>query len=92
MTSTVPSSMGPSSMVTSSAVTSSTVACPSVSDHPGVTASVLRPLLGLDVIVQTASSLWCGTLLSYVKDSAWFVVDDVDVVVQLDDLVSVRAA
>jgi hypothetical protein len=51
---------------------------------------VLRPLLGARVIVRTASALWRGTLLSCVKDSAWFVVDDVDVVVPLGDLVSVR--
>jgi hypothetical protein len=42
--------------------------------------------------VRTASALWRGTLLSCVKDSAWFVVDDVDVVLPIDDLVSVRPA
>jgi hypothetical protein len=64
---------------------------PTVIDPPVVTPRVLRPLLGAPVIVRTASALWRGTLLSCVKDSAWFVVDDVDVVVHLDDLVSVHA-
>jgi hypothetical protein len=65
---------------------------PIVIDRPVVTVSVLRPLLGDSVVVRTASALWQGTLLSCVKDSAWFVVDDIDVVVPLDDLLSVRAA
>jgi hypothetical protein len=65
---------------------------PTVIDRPVVTASVLRPLLGVSVVVQTASALWRGTLLSCVKDSAWFIVDDADVVVPLDDLVSVNPA
>ncbi|HET6949326.1 MAG TPA: hypothetical protein VFI47_03065 [Acidimicrobiales bacterium] len=67
-----------------------------VSDSTGrrspLNARVLRPLLGGHVVVRTTSALWRGTLLSCVKDSAWFVIDDVDVVVPLDDLVSVRAA
>ena len=63
---------------------------PTVVDRPVVTASVLRPLLGVSVVVRTASALWRGTLLSYVKGSAWFIVDDADVVVPLDDLVSVH--
>jgi hypothetical protein len=71
---------------------SPTVVSPTVIDPPAVTARVLRPLLGVSVAVRTTSSLWHGTLLSYVKDSAWFIVDDVDVVVALDDLISVRAA
>jgi hypothetical protein len=65
---------------------------PIVVDPPVVTSSVLRPLRGAQVIVRTGSALWCGTLLSCVKDSAWFVVDDADVVVSLHDLVSVRPA
>jgi hypothetical protein len=65
---------------------------PIVIDAPVVTSSGLRPLLGRSVVVRTASALWRGTLLSCVKDSAWFVVDDDDVVVALDDLVSVHAA
>ena len=46
-----------------------------------MTNSVLRPLRGAQVVVRTGSALWRGTLLSCVKDSAWFVVDDTDVVV-----------
>ena len=65
---------------------------PSVIDRHAVTAGLLRPLLGGRVIVRTASALWRGTLLSCVKDSAWFVVDDMDVVLPIDDLVSVRPA
>jgi hypothetical protein len=71
---------------------SSTVVSPTVLDPSAVTPRVLRPLLGVSVVVRTTSALWRGTLLSYVKDSAWFIVDDVDVVVHLDDLVSVHAA
>ena len=63
-----------------------------VVDPPVVTTSVLRPLRGAQVIVRTSSDLWRGTLLSCVKDSAWFIVDDTDVVVNLHDLVSVRPA
>lgn len=59
---------------------------------PTVTSRALRPLLGAEVVVRTCSAHWCGTLLSCVKDSAWFVVDDTDVVVHIDDLVSVRPA
>ena len=62
---------------------------PTLVEGPAVSPAVLRPLLGARVIVRTASALWRGTLLSCVKDSAWFVVDDVDVVVPLGDLVSV---
>ncbi len=65
---------------------------PTVVESPAVTARVLRPLLGASVIVHTTTSLWKGTLLSCVKDSAWFVVDDADVVVHVHDLVSVRVA
>jgi hypothetical protein len=65
---------------------------PTVIDPPAVTNSVLRQLRGAQVVVRTGSALWRGTLLSCVKDSAWFVVDDTDVVVSLHDLVSVRPA
>ncbi|MBN2622194.1 MAG: hypothetical protein JXA83_02440 [Acidimicrobiales bacterium] len=65
---------------------------PIVIDPPAVTQRRLRPLLGAHVVARTASALWCGTLLSCVRDSAWFVVDDVDVVVPLDELVSVLPA
>ena len=57
-----------------------------------LTPQALRPLLGIDVIVRTAVNLWRGRLLSCVKDSAWFVVDDDDVVVHLDQIESIRAA
>jgi hypothetical protein len=57
-----------------------------------VTSQALRPLVGIDVIVRTTATLWRGRLLSCVKDSAWFVVDDDDVVVQLDQIESIRAA
>jgi hypothetical protein len=61
-------------------------------DRPLLTPQALRPLLGIDVVVSTAATLWRGRLLSCVKDSAWFVVDDDDVVVQLDQIRSIRAA
>jgi hypothetical protein len=48
--------------------------------------------MGIDVIVSTAATLWRGRLLSCVKGSAWFVVDDDDVVVHLDQIQSIRAA
>lgn len=68
------------------------VAPPALVPSPTVSARSLRPLLGGTVVVRTGSALWRGTLLSCVRSSAWFVVDDVDVVVPLGDLVSVRAA
>jgi hypothetical protein len=61
-------------------------------DRPPLTPQTLRPLMGIDVIVSTAATLWRGRLLSCVKDSAWFVVDDDDVVVHLDQIQSIRAA
>jgi hypothetical protein len=61
-------------------------------DRPPVTLQALRPLMGIDVVVSTAATLWRGRLLSCVKDSAWFVVDDDDVVVHLDQIHSIRAA
>jgi hypothetical protein len=61
-------------------------------DRPPLTPQALRPLLGIDVIVRTPAMLWRGRLLSCVKDSAWFVVDDDDVVVHLDQIQSIRAA
>jgi hypothetical protein len=60
--------------------------------QPMLTARLLRPLLGSLVTVRTASGLLRGTLLSCVTGSAWFVVDDTDVVVPLDDIISVRPA
>jgi hypothetical protein len=61
-------------------------------DRPPLTPQALRPLLGIDVIVRTPATLWRGRLLSCVKDSAWFVVDDDDVVVHLDQIQSIRVA
>jgi hypothetical protein len=69
-----------------------TLVSKSTGSPPPLTARVLRPLMGGVVVVRTGSALWRGTLVSCVKDSAWFVVDDVDVVVPLDVLVSVRLA
>lgn len=57
-----------------------------------VTARLLRPLLGTTVVVRTASATLCGTLLSCVKGSAWLVVGDTDVMLHLDDIVSVKAS
>jgi hypothetical protein len=61
-------------------------------DRPPLTPQSLRPLMGIDVIVRTTATLWRGRLLSCVKGSAWFVVDDDDVVVHLDQIQSIRAA
>jgi hypothetical protein len=58
---------------------------------PGVSNRALLPLLGAVVIVRTFAATWRGTLLSCVKDSAWFVVDDTDVVLHLDEILSVNA-
>jgi hypothetical protein len=60
--------------------------------QPMLTSRLLRPLLGSLVTVRTASGILRGTFLSCVKGSAWFVVDDIDVVVDLDDIISVRPA
>ena len=57
---------------------------------PGVSNRALRPLLGAVVIVRTFAATWRGTLLSCVKDSAWLVVDDSDVVVHLDEIISIH--
>ena len=65
---------------------------PTLAAGPAVTARALRPLLGDDVEVRTMSGRWRGRLLSCVRDSAWFVVDDEDVVLHMHQLVSVSAA
>jgi hypothetical protein len=57
---------------------------------PGVSDRALRPLLGAGVIVRTFAATMRGTLLSCVKDSAWIVVDDSDVVLHLDEIISIR--
>jgi hypothetical protein len=64
---------------------------PLVMDLPPVTHRLLRPLLGSGIVVRTRSATVRGTLLSCVKNSAWLVVDDDDVVVPLDDMVAVWA-
>jgi hypothetical protein len=58
---------------------------------PAVTLAALRPLLGADVVVETAAGPTPARLLSAVRDTAWFVVDDLDVVVHLDQIKSVRS-
>jgi hypothetical protein len=55
-----------------------------------VNTRALRPLLGAAVTVRTLAATVSGTLLSCVKDSAWLVVDDSDVVIQLDEIISIR--
>jgi hypothetical protein len=55
-----------------------------------VTLASLRAFLGTDVVVETATGRTPARLLSAVRDSAWFVTNDTDLVVQLDDIVSVR--
>ena len=59
-------------------------------DHPSVSATNLRPLLGASVSVHTAKRRIRGTLLSCVRGTAWLVVDDADVVVKLDDILAIR--
>jgi hypothetical protein len=61
-----------------------------VAEDQPISSRLLRPLLGSLVTVRTASGSLRGTLLSCVKGSAWFVVDDTDVVVHLDDIISIR--
>ena len=68
-----------------------TAVSPTVLEPPAMTARGLRPLLGAAVVVRTTNALWRGTLLSCVRDSAWFVVNDADIVVPIGDLVSVRS-
>jgi hypothetical protein len=63
-----------------------------VMERPPVTSRGLRPLLGSPVTVRTVSRTLRGTLLSCVKGSAWLVVDDSDVLVQLDEIVTIYAS
>jgi hypothetical protein len=58
-------------------------------DRPRVTVRSLRPLRGSLVTVRTASVVLRGLLLSCVSGSAWLVVDDADVLVGLDEIVSI---
>jgi hypothetical protein len=63
----------------------------SLMDLPPLTPRELRPLLGRPVQVQTVTTTMRGLLLSCVQRSVWIVVDDdSDVVVRLDEVVSVR--
>jgi hypothetical protein len=55
-----------------------------------VNTRAIRPFLGAAVVVRTLAATWRGTLLSCVKDSAWLVVDDSDVVIHLDEIISIR--
>jgi hypothetical protein len=57
---------------------------------PPLTPRELRPMLGRPVTVQTVDRTLDGILLSCVHRSVWVVVDDTDVVVRLDEVVSVR--
>jgi hypothetical protein len=57
-----------------------------------VTAAAVRTMRGVDVIVETVSGAMQAQLLSFVKDSAWFVSGDTDVVVHLHDITSIRVA
>jgi hypothetical protein len=63
----------------------------SLTDRPaGLTARDLRPLVGADVVLRSASATLQGTLLSCVKDNAWLVVDDTDHVIPLRHILSVH--
>jgi hypothetical protein len=62
-----------------------------VMDRPRVTVRAVRPLRGTLVTVHTASAVLRGMLLSCVSGSAWLVVDDADVLVDLDEIVSIAA-
>jgi hypothetical protein len=64
----------------------------SLTDRPaGLTARDLRPLVGADVVLRSASATLQGTLLSCVKDNAWLVVDDTDHVIPLHHILSVES-
>jgi hypothetical protein len=57
-----------------------------------VTRAELRPLLGADVVVRTNAGATSARLLSVVRDSAWFVSGDADLVLHLDEIRSIRTA
>jgi hypothetical protein len=57
-----------------------------------VTLNTLRSLVGFPVVVETADGHAEAQLLSCVRESAWFVVGDTDVVLPLDQILSVRRA
>ena len=56
-----------------------------------VTRNTLRSLVGFPVVVETADGQAQAQLLSCVRESAWFVVGDTDVVLPLDQILSIRA-
>lgn len=60
-------------------------------DREAISSRALRPLIGAAVVVRTLAATWHGTLLSCVTDTAWLVVDDTDVVLRLEEIVSIRA-
>jgi hypothetical protein len=55
-----------------------------------ISSRALRPFVGAAVVVRTLAATWHGTLLSCVRDTAWLVVDDTDVVLRLEEIVSVQ--
>jgi hypothetical protein len=59
-------------------------------DSEQVSLAMLRALVGAEVTVDTASAHLEGTLLSCTARSAWLVCGDVDHVVALPHLRSVR--
>lgn len=61
-----------------------------VANRESISSRALRPLIGAVVVVRTLAATWRGTLLSCVKDTAWLVVDDTDVVVRLEEIVSIQ--
>lgn len=61
----------------------------SVVNRRSTSPRALRPLVGTAVVVRTFAATWRGTLLSCIRNSAWLVVDDRDVMIRLDDIISV---
>jgi hypothetical protein len=57
---------------------------------PPTSSRTMRSLLGSAVVVRTIAATWRGTLLSCVKDSAWLVVNDTDVMIDIDDIIYVK--
>lgn len=55
-----------------------------------ISSRALRPFVGAAVVVRTLAATWHGTLLSCVRDTAWLVVDDNDVVLRLEEIVSIQ--
>jgi hypothetical protein len=57
---------------------------------PPTSSRTMRSLLGSAVVVRTIAATWRGTLLSCVKDSAWLVVNDTDVMIDNDEIIYVK--